>query len=155
MRIAQIIRDEVSTDELHRLQLVRVLGDEHAGRDARPLVDVEEHDPPTHRIEVGLDKEEVLGIVDEPIARLEAVDQLHHRGAHFGVPGIVQVHEVQPVLRARPLTDRNDEELPVVAHLSAHIPLRPIRTLPDQDIVRLWRAERVVVELLSLAYREH
>ncbi len=99
-------------------------------------------------MQVGPEIEHRTIVIDEPVARIELIQQADHLAVELGSIRLAEVHVVHPVPLVRPVPHIHDRVTPVLGDERPEAPLGLVGPFVDQLIFRLIAAEPVVVQLL-------
>ncbi len=145
VRVFQIRRDELIVDRVGALQPVAAFGNDLAPVAAGRLADVDRDDASARGVEIRAEIKNRPDVVDERVVRVKLVEQFDH-----GRVRRREVFVIDAVAPVRPLIDGDDQVTAIVGDAAEKAPFLLVRALIDQLILRLRRAEPVIIELLKI-----
>jgi hypothetical protein len=110
---------------------------------------VDRDDPPPRGIEIGEEVKDRAVVPEKRVARVEVVEQVHHRSLHARTLRVLQVEVVDsvPPVGAEPHVEHHIAA--VVRHLAVHPPVGLVGSLVHQQILLLLGPESMIVETLE------
>ena len=148
-RIVHVVGHERVVDDLDSIEHVRGLRDDLAPAGPLGVPGIDRNDALAGGIEVGEEVEHGPIVPHERVARIEVVQQPHHLARDLRALGLLQVEVINPVPPVGTEPYLQHRIPAVVGHLGVHSPVGLVRSLVDEHVLRLIRAQAVVIEALK------
>ena len=145
----EVIGHERVVDDLYALDHVVALGNQLPPAAPLGVPGVDRDHALARGVEIGEDVEHGPVVADEPVARVELVQQSHDLALDARVPRVFQIEIVDavPPIGAEP--HGHHGVATVVGDVGAEAPIRLVRPLVHQDVLGLVGAEPVIIEPLE------
>ena len=142
--IDHVLGDEVSAQKGHALQGAFSFGQDRLPVRRVRILHIDGNEALLWCVEVRHEVERAALVGDQAVAGVELIEKFHH----LPVLTLPKIPVEKAILRPSSLPHRNDLVAFVLGHAHAEAPLRMIRPLIHQTVLRLRRADDVEVRLL-------